>query len=173
VLVIVLGWCGGVAVAVSGVDREHGYNCDHEHDHEQEHDGVFVICCMTRGRRGVRVGGMQADVPRSLMISADLSHALMEAAVKSAAKGAQRMTRPKRGVTLKPGVDTPLWNELANAVKAQLGRRGEKAKLARILGVPRQRVHDLFNKRSALPDAERTLLLLAWLQARNQGRELG
>lgn len=119
---------------------------------------------------------MQADFPRSLTISLDLSYALMEAAVKTAAKaakGAQRLTRPKRGMALKPGVDTPLWNELSAAVKAQLNRRGEKAKLARILGVPRQRVHDLFNKRSALPDAERTLLLLAWLHARNHGQDLG
>lgn len=119
---------------------------------------------------------MQADFPRSLTISLDLSYALMEAAVKSAAraaKGAQRLTRPRRGLTLKPGVDTPLWNELASAVKTQLARRGEKAKLARILGVPRQRVYDLINKRSALPDAERTLLLLAWLHARNHGQDLG
>jgi len=118
---------------------------------------------------------MQTDVPRSLTISLDLSYALMEAAMKSAAKAAKggRPPRPKRGLALKPGVDTPLWNELLAAVKAQLNRRGEKAKLARILGVPRQRVHDFFNKRSALPDAERTLLLLAWLHARNHGQDLG
>ncbi len=119
---------------------------------------------------------MQADVSRGLTISSDLSYALMEAALKTAAKaakGGQRVARPKRGLALKPGVETPLWNELAAAVDAQLGRRGEKARLARILGVPRQRVHDLFNKRSALPDAERTLLLLAWLHARNHGRDLG
>ena len=152
---------------------------DHDHDydyeHEEEHDGLVVIYCMTRGRRGVRVGGMQADVPRSLTLSLDLSYALMEAAMKTAkaGKGAQRPARPKRGLALKPGVETPLWNELSAAVKAQLNRRGEKAKLARILGVPRQRVHDFFNKRSALPDAERTLLLLAWLHARNHGQDLG
>jgi len=119
---------------------------------------------------------MQPDLPRSLTISLDLSYALMEAAVKTAAraaKGVQRLTRPKRGLSLKPGVDTPLWNELANAVKAQLNRRGEKAKLARILGVPRQRLYDLLNQRKALPDAERTLLLLAWLHARNHGQDLG
>lgn len=99
----------------------------------------------------------------------------MEAAVKSAAlavKQVQRLTRPRRGHTLKPGIDTPIWNELSAAVKAQLSRRGEKAKLARILGLPRQRVYELLNTRSSLPDAERTLLLLAWLQARNHGRDL-
>jgi hypothetical protein len=32
-----------------------------------------------------------------------------------------------------------------------------------MLGVPAQRVHDYFVRQSAMPDAERLLLLLGWL----------
>ena len=46
--------------------------------------------------------------------------------------------------SLRVGPDTPLWNELANAVVASLGPRGDKANLARLLGVSRQRLHLLF-----------------------------
>jgi hypothetical protein len=33
-------------------------------------------------------------------------------------------------------------------------------------------VHEFLRERNALPDAERTLLLLVWLQARREGRDL-
>ncbi len=65
-----------------------------------------------------------------------------------------------------------MWNELAKAVRAQLTRYGDKARLGRLLGLPRQRVHELLLYRRHMPDAERTLLLLAWLSARHQGRDL-
>jgi hypothetical protein len=38
------------------------------------------------------------------------------------------------------------------------------ARLARILGVPRQRVDQYLGAKAAGPDAERTLLLLAWFK---------
>ena len=75
--------------------------------------------------------------------------------------------------SLRVGPDTPLWNELANAVVASLGPRGDKAKLARLLGVSRQRLHLLLVAKTASPDAERTLQLLAWLQARQRGVATG
>ncbi len=112
---------------------------------------------------------------RNLEISADLSLALMEAATKTAQRAIQsagRHFRKRAGQTLKPGTDTPLWNELAAAVRAQLTRYGEKARLGRVMGLPRQRVHELLTSRKHLPDAERTLLLLAWLHARSEGRDL-
>jgi hypothetical protein len=114
-------------------------------------------------------------LPRQLEISAALSVALMSAAVKSARHAARATNRARRaggGQTLKPGPDTPLWNELSAAVSEQLTRYGEKARLARVLGLPRQRVHDLLRTRRHLPDAERTLLLLAWLHARSRGSDL-
>ncbi len=67
------------------------------------------------------------------------------------------------------GPSTPLWNELANAVVANLGPRGDKAKLARLLGISRQRLHLFLVAKTAQPDAERTLQLLVWLQARQRG----
>ena len=71
---------------------------------------------------------------------------------------------------LAPGPDTPLWNELRRRVAGQLGKRGQKALLARYLGISRQRLHLLIKERAAMPDAERTLLLLAWVVAREKGR---
>ena len=84
-------------------------------------------------------------------------------------KKPERRARP--GWTLKPGPDTPAWNELARQVASHLRKRGDKVKLARLLRVPRQRIHQLFVARTACADAERTLLLLGWLQAKREGRE--
>jgi len=75
--------------------------------------------------------------------------------------------------TLRPGPDTPLWNELRQRVANQLGKRGEQIRLARLLGVSRQRLHRMIKARASSPDAERTLLLLAWVIAREQGQDLG
>jgi len=38
--------------------------------------------------------------------------------------------------------------------------------------VPRQRVNDYLQARTACPDAERTLLLLCWVALRRQGGNL-
>jgi hypothetical protein len=121
------------------------------------------------------LGAVNTKLPHQLEISAALSLALMDAAVKSARLAAQSVARYHRkrvGQTLKPSAGTPLWNELAGAVRAQLTRYGEKARLGRVLGLPRQRVHELLKSRKHLPDAERTLLLLAWLHARSRGSDL-
>lgn len=109
----------------------------------------------------------------------DLALALYEAAEEAARAALAERRRARtddaaapRGRTLRPGADTPLWNELAAAVRPHLATRGAKAKLARILGIPRQRVHDYLQAGSAAPNAERTLLLLCWVAARRAGREL-
>ena len=81
--------------------------------------------------------------------------------------------RRKRGLMLRPGLDTPLWNELAREVTRRLVRRGDKAQLARILGVPRQRIHVLLVSKTAYPDAERTLRLLEWLVQEDRARGAG
>lgn len=70
---------------------------------------------------------------------------------------------------MRPGPGTPLWNELARAAAAELGRYGDKAKLARILGVPRQRLHEYLVAKTACPDTERALRLLAWVMANRAG----
>jgi hypothetical protein len=74
-----------------------------------------------------------------------------------------------RGCIPPCGSCTPLWNELAEAVARRLRHRRDKARLARYLGVSRQRLHLLLVARTAYPDAERTLRLLVWLQARRRG----
>ena len=83
------------------------------------------------------------------------------------------LRRPRQGgQTLQPGPDTPLWNELVRQVLPLLKRRGRKVHLARILGVPRQRLQVCLKAKSACLDAERTLLLLAWLAQQSQGKTL-
>ena len=79
--------------------------------------------------------------------------------------------RRKSGGTIRPGRDTPLWNKLAAEVRPLLKRRGEKAQLARLLGLHRQAVNEFFASGSRMPDAERTLLLLEWLRVRQAGRK--
>jgi hypothetical protein len=99
---------------------------------------------------------------------------LGEVAEESARRAAAQRKRraPKRGLTLQPGPDTPLWNELVRQVAPLLRRRGSKVHLARILGIPKQRLNVCLKARTGALDAERTLLLLAWLAARRSGREL-
>lgn len=76
-----------------------------------------------------------------------------------------RLSRRRRGATLRPGLGTPLWNALVHSLIPYLRPWGEKSRLARALRVPPQRVHDYFVRRSATPDAERTLELILWLAA--------
>ncbi len=74
------------------------------------------------------------------------------------------------GATLRPGPATPLWHRLVAEVRPLLKPRGEKAQLARLLGVHRQAVNEYFVSRTRMPDAERTLLLQDWLRARRSGK---
>jgi hypothetical protein len=97
--------------------------------------------------------------------------AAAEAAAR-AVKKARAKARGPRGETLHPGPGTPLWNELSLVLRNQKWKFGEKANLARILGVPRQRVDDYIVGQRRLPDAERTLLLLHWLASRQNGIHL-
>jgi hypothetical protein len=116
--------------------------------------------------------------PRSprLELPLILAEALFDAAARAArdaARHAIQSRRPRyRGHALRPGPDTPLWNELVQQALLLLRKRGSKAKLARILGLPRQRLQDCLKARTACLDGERTLLLLCWISARHQGREL-
>ncbi len=106
----------------------------------------------------------------------DLMEPLAQAAettLRIAAKKNAARRRVRRGSTLRPGAATPMWNEIVKAVRPFLRKRGSKVKLARILGVPRQRIHDYFVACAACPDAERLLLLLHWLVARRAGKDPG
>ncbi len=115
-------------------------------------------------------------MPRNLAASAELLLILYDAAAEALRARGRRRAPDRRerpvAATLRPGSGTPLWNELARQAVPYLRRRGEKAKLGRLLGLPRQRVHEFIRARTACPDAERTLLLLCWVARRRQGREL-
>ncbi|MFH1498662.1 MAG: hypothetical protein ABII82_12650 [Verrucomicrobiota bacterium] len=102
-------------------------------------------------------------------VLAELIGRLGEAAVEAGRRAAEQRRkgkRPRRGGTLRPGPDTVLWNTLVDRVQPLLGERGAKANLARVLSVPRQRIHDYFVARTQMPDAERLLHLLGWLANR-------
>lgn len=112
--------------------------------------------------------------PGRIRIQLELIEGLARLAAETARRTAGKLKRrpPKRGLTLLPGPDTPLWNELVRQAVPLLRRRGSKVHLARILGVPKQRLHVCLKARTGCLDAERTLLLLAWLATRRQGGEL-
>ncbi|MCU0791756.1 MAG: hypothetical protein MUE42_02635 [Opitutaceae bacterium] len=83
---------------------------------------------------------------------------------KEARKRAEpRRPRTRRGTTLRPGADTPLWNALAEMSRPLVQKRGARAILARELGVHRARIGEYFDKHSAMPDAERALRLFVLL----------
>lgn len=109
-------------------------------------------------------------IVESLIAAAERSATQMAAA---RAVAARRRHRPQRyQLTLRPGPDTPLWNELVKQVRPHLRKRGSKAQLARLLGLPRQRLQDCLKAGAASLDAERTLLLLGWLGFFQRGGEL-
>jgi hypothetical protein len=112
----------------------------------------------------------------SLIVTSELLLLLFEGAEKAAYFTAERIRKrrrpaPRRGVgrTLRPGAQTPLWNILVNAALPYLGKYGTKARVARYLGLPRQRMQDCLKSRQASLDAERTLRLLCWVAARQKG----
>ena len=74
------------------------------------------------------------------------------------------------GATLRPGKNTPLWNELRAQLRPHLHKRGQQVNLGRMLDLPRQRINAFVTGGGQMPDAERTLQLLAWLMAVRQGR---
>ena len=90
---------------------------------------------------------------------------------RASARKRMSARRPKvGGTTIRPGADTPLWNQLVAEVRPLLKVRGEKAQLARLLGVQRQAVNEYFVSRRRMPDAERVLLLQEWLRVRKSGK---
>ena len=94
----------------------------------------------------------------------DAANVLAEERRARAAKAAKAGKRPARsiGTTLRPGPDTVLWNAVVGQLAPYVSRRGNQAKLGRVLGVPRQRIHAYFVARTQMPDAERLLILLTW-----------
>jgi hypothetical protein len=107
----------------------------------------------------------QIDIPAT--VAAAIQDAAAEMLTEKA-KTVRPTHRGRGGETLRPGPETPLWNAFAAQVHPLLKSRGEQAKLARLLGLHRQSIHAYFSAGSRMPDAERTLQLLAWLIAKRQ-----
>lgn len=103
----------------------------------------------------------------------DMALTLVLAAAATARAGRRLWPRKQRGLCLAPGAGTPLWNELVARVEPHLVKRGSKSRLARFLGLPRQRLQDVLKAKTACLDAERTLWLLSWVVSRERGEHLG
>ena len=124
--------------------------------------------------RALRVGPMKDPcVPRQLEPTVVLGEMILDTAALMALHSSRafRIRRQaKSGATLRPGEKTPLWNELRGQLRPRLRKYGQQANLARLLGLPRQRVNAFVTGGGQMPDAERTLQLLAWLIAVRRGR---
>jgi hypothetical protein len=104
----------------------------------------------------------------------DLAEVLTEAA-EEGLKHAEKLAKPRRRGTyrtLRPGSGTPMWNACAQLLRAELKPYGSKVRLARYLGIPKQRVTDFLRNGSRMPDAEILLRVLHWLAAKRSGRDL-
>lgn len=100
--------------------------------------------------------------PPLLTLLEDLIAVAATAAIRRMRERPVRRDVVRRSFTLRPGPETPLWNQLVRQVRPHLRRRGSKAQLARLLALPRQRLHESLKAGSACLDAERTLLLIGW-----------
>ncbi len=89
---------------------------------------------------------------------------LFAEAAEAGARQLARAARPRRpgGVSRTPGPDTPFWNTLASEIRVALRPKRAKVRLARYLGIPRQRVSEFFSSRTRIPDAELTLQIVHW-----------
>jgi transcriptional regulator with XRE-family HTH domain len=115
---------------------------------------------------------MSIPIHPRIQLWLDLSGALAEAA-EAAARQIRTQLRPRRrGAFLvrRPGIESPLWNAFVPLLRTALKPYGSKARLARYLGIPRQRLNDYLNGRTRLPDAELTLRMLHWLAEIRGGR---
>lgn len=115
------------------------------------------------------------DFPPSLRLWAELGEVLARAADVGYERAQRELRRrPRRGFgrVRRPGAETPLWNAVAGWLREELRPPGAKARLARYLGIPRQRVTDYVTGRRRLPDAEVLLRMLDWTVQRRQGRDV-
>ena len=113
------------------------------------------------------------DLPVALADVIAAAATAMARQTAQAFKVEPRRRAGKGGGTLRPGRETPLWNELRRHLQPYLRKYGYQANLGRLLGLPRQRVNAFVTGGGQMPDAERTLQLLAWLMAVQQGKRPG
>lgn len=111
--------------------------------------------------------------PRILMWM-ELGGLLAEAAEAGALELQKRLKPRRRGsyATRRPGADTPLWNVCARLLSAELRPHGAKVRLARYLGIPKQRLTDFLKGGRRMPDAETMLQMMEWLAQKRTGLDL-
>lgn len=100
---------------------------------------------------------------------------ILFAAGEEGLKALKKSLRPRRKgsyKTLRPGPFTPMWNQCRIALRAELKPHGAKVRLARYLGIPKQRLSDFLAGHRRMPDAELTLRMLYWLAAKRVGTDL-
>jgi hypothetical protein len=98
-------------------------------------------------------------------------YSIAEAGLKAGRKAIQ----PRRSASYaarRPGPDSTFWNALTELLRAELHPIGSKVRLARYLGIPKQRLNDFLTGRTRLPDAELALRMLHWLAEKRSGRDL-
>ncbi len=124
------------------------------------------------------------DVPPSLRLWADMLSALggaAEEAARDASRATFRVIDRRSGSKSLPNAAelasaeaaahrTPMWDLLSAELDKALKKPGARARLARYLGLPRQRITD-YTKRRRTPDAETTLRILHWLSAVHAGHD--
>jgi len=101
--------------------------------------------------------------------------ALLATAAEAGIKQAGKSLQPRRRgsyLTRRPGPDTPLWNVCAIRLREELRPLGSKVRMARYLGIPKQRLNDYLKVGSRMPDAETLLQMLNWLAHKQAGRDL-
>lgn len=116
---------------------------------------------------------MHPGIHPRLQLWLDLGGVLFDLA-EAAAKRTKKALQPRRSAsyaTRRPGAESPMWNACAELLRAELQPLGSKARLARYLGIPRQRLNDFLTGHSRLPDAELTLQMLNWLAQKRSGRD--
>lgn len=117
---------------------------------------------------------MSSLVHPSLKPWLEIAVQLGEAATAAGAKGLHVALRPRRRGsyrTRRPGAETPLWNACAALLREELKPVGAKVRLARFLGIPKQRLTDFLSSKSRLPDAEVMLQMLWWIAEKRAGRD--
>ncbi len=104
----------------------------------------------------------------------DLGGLLADAA-EAGAKEVRKQLKPRRRgsyLTRRPGADTPMWNACAALLRSELTPYGSKVRLARFLGIPKQRLSDFLKNGSRMPEAETLLQILNWLAQKQADRDL-
>lgn len=103
----------------------------------------------------------------------DIGGFLAAAAEAGARRVQMALKKPRAnpGRVRRPGTDTPMWNVVAAELRGSLQSYGAKVRLARYLGIPKQRLSDYLRSRRRIPDAELTLRMLHWLAETRAGRD--